>query len=240
MASFRTSQFFNMMQNGVVSYGTFSGLGTPDALIPGGKAGRTYMEGLKSLKLFQIFYMANSTFIKASICSTLLRVSFQRRYNYILYGIMGLTSVNALITIVGVVVQCKPLAASWGEVPGACRDQRMLITFTYVVSFFHIATDWLVATIPVAILWNLQMRRTVKLALVVILGLGVFSSVATIIRIKYSAALPMLRSLFRCLGKELRAQPVRLSNIVTIGQLGKRGARPAHDTLLKDEEEEIR
>lgn len=132
--------------------------------------------------------MANSTFIKASICSTLLRVSFQRRYNYILYGIMGLTSVNALITMVGVVVQCKPLAASWGEVPGACRDQRMLITFTYVVSFFHIATDWLVATIPVAILWNLQMRRTVKLALVVILGLGVFSSVATIIRIKYSAA----------------------------------------------------
>lgn len=38
------------------------------------------------------------------------------------------------------------------------------------------------------------------------------------------------------MGKEPRAQPVRLSRIVTIGRLGNRKVKPVHGTLLKDEE----
>ncbi|KAI1849691.1 hypothetical protein JX265_008028 [Neoarthrinium moseri] len=183
-----TGFIINMVHNAVVSYGTFTGIGTPDSQIPGGKTGPTYMEGMKAVTLWQMFYMSSSVFIKTSICATLLRLSVQRKFNYILWGIIVVTILTTFVTLISVWIQCRPLAASWGEVPGTCMDINVLITLTYVVSALNIATDWSVALLPIAILWKLQMARKVKIAVGFVMGLGVFSSVATIVRWQYSSA----------------------------------------------------
>lgn len=206
------TQVINMVHNSLVSYGCYTGLGTPDAKIPGSTTppyGPTYMEGMKVclecgervllclvvsnlgkqvVTLWQIFYMSGSVFIKTSICTTLLRLSVERRYNFILYGIIIITVITTLVTLISVWIQCTPLAASWGEVSGTCISTSVLITLTYVVSGLNIATDWSVALLPVAILWKLQMPVKMKIAITFVLGLGVFSSVATIVRLQYSKA----------------------------------------------------
>jgi hypothetical protein len=67
-------------------------------------------------------------------------------------------------------------------------DINVLITLTYVVSALNIETGWSVALMPIAILWKLQMPRKIKVAVIFVRGLGVFSSVATIVRLRHSSA----------------------------------------------------
>ena len=122
--------------------------------------------------LWQIFYMSGSVFIKTSICMTLIRLSVQRRYTYFLYGIVVVTILTTFVTLISVWIQCRPLAASWGEVKGECMDVGVLITLTYVVSGLNIATDWFCALLPIPLLWNVQLNRNAKLSVGVILGLG--------------------------------------------------------------------
>jgi hypothetical protein len=49
-----------------------------------------------------MFYMSGSVFIKTSICTTLLCLSVERRYNLILYGIIVITVITTLVTLVSV------------------------------------------------------------------------------------------------------------------------------------------
>lgn len=122
---------------------------------------------------WQIFYISGSVFIKASICATLARIATQRRYIYTLWGLVVVSVIATLVAISAVLVRCKPVAASWNPALGTCIDQSIIIALTYAVSVINVVTDWAVAVIPVFILWNLQMRKTLKKMIALVLGLGV-------------------------------------------------------------------
>lgn len=47
------------------------------------------------------------------------------------------------------------------------------------------ATDWVCASIPFIIVTGLQMSRRKKISVICILGLGVFASIATCVRMPY-------------------------------------------------------
>lgn len=121
---------------------------------------------------WQLFYVSGSLLIKASICATLARLATQRRYIYTVWGLTAISFVTTLIAMVAVLVRCKPVAASWDPSLGTCIDQSIIIALTYAVSAVNIVTDWSVAIIPVFILWNLQMRKTLKRMVALVLGLG--------------------------------------------------------------------
>ncbi|EXF82141.1 hypothetical protein CFIO01_00655 [Colletotrichum fioriniae PJ7] len=174
----------NMVHNAVVMYGTFTGIGSPDSKLNTA----TMIEGAKAIVLWQIFYVSGSLFIKASICATLVRIATRRRFICTLYGLVAMSAVSTLIAILAVLVRCRPVAASWDPSLGSCLDQTIIITLTYVVSVINIINDFAVAIIPVFMLWNIQMRRRLKVLTILILGLGILASTATIIRMPYSSA----------------------------------------------------
>lgn len=122
---------------------------------------------------WQIFYVSGSLFIKASICTQLARIATARIYKIILWVLIGISIVTTLIAIVAVLARCKPVAASWNPSLGTCINQNIIVVLTYVVSGVNIATDWSVAILPVFILWNVQMRATLKRMVGFVLGLGV-------------------------------------------------------------------
>lgn len=127
----------------------------------------------QAIVFWQIFYVTGSVFIKSSICAQLIRISTQRRYKIILYLLIAVSIITTFIAILAVLIRCKPVAASWNPTLGTCIDQSIIIALTYVVSAVNIATDWSVAIIPIFILWNIQMRRTLKRMIGLVLGLGV-------------------------------------------------------------------
>ncbi|RYO83031.1 hypothetical protein DL764_009518 [Monosporascus ibericus] len=64
----------------------------------------------------------------------------------------------------------------------------------YSISAIDIAINSLFALLPVALLWNVQLSTTVKVSVVLLLGLGVLSNIATIMRFKYLVDLSQLKT----------------------------------------------
>lgn len=84
----------------------------------------------------------------------------------------GLAIAMSVMAFIVVFVQCRPFAASWtGQ--GKCISVDVIIIPTYVFSAANILVDWVVAILPAFIVWNLQLRRKLKLLSFGILGVGV-------------------------------------------------------------------
>lgn len=67
---------------------------------------------------------------------------------------------------------------------GSCQKSISLTTVSYIISAIQMATDWACAVIPFFIVASLQMPRR-KVSVLLILGLGIFASIATCIRLLY-------------------------------------------------------
>ncbi|MBE3046129.1 hypothetical protein IMZ48_27045 [Candidatus Bathyarchaeota archaeon] len=121
---------------------------------------------------WQIFYVSGSVFIKASICTQLCRITTNRRHVIFLWLLIALSVIITVIAIGAVLFRCRPVAASWNPELGTCVDQTIIIILTYVVSGMNLVTDWAVAIMPIFILWNIQMRKTLKRMAGVVMGVG--------------------------------------------------------------------
>ncbi|KAL2672223.1 hypothetical protein Neosp_012924 [[Neocosmospora] mangrovei] len=179
-----------------------------------------------AIVFWQIFYVTGSVFIKSSICAQLIRISTQRRYKIILYLLIAVSIITTLIAILAVLIRCKPVAASWNPTLGTCIDQSIIIALTYVVSAVNIATDWSVAIIPVFILWNIQMRRTLKRMIGLVLGLDNVGNIIlwTVVECGLgiiAGSMPMLRKLVKGLSKDESTGKSGTNdlNLVTIGRI---------------------
>ncbi|RYP06129.1 hypothetical protein DL764_003351 [Monosporascus ibericus] len=145
----------------------------------------TIMQGTKLFFIAEFFYASSTVPIKCSICATLLRIAdARRRFVWTLWGLMVLVAVAAVIFIVTIANICHPISTLWGEATGTCNP-----TLNSSVSFFFsavaIVTDWALAILPGALLWNVQMKGRVKVSVALILGLAAFASCATIVRLRY-------------------------------------------------------
>lgn len=96
----------------------------------------------------------------------------KRRYTIPLQAMSGLAIAMSVMAFIVVFIQCRPFAASWtGQ--GKCITVDVIIIPTYVFSAANILVDWVVSILPAFIVWNLQLRRKLKLLSFGILGVGV-------------------------------------------------------------------
>ncbi|KAI3400711.1 hypothetical protein diail_1920 [Diaporthe ilicicola] len=178
----------NMVHNSVIIYGTHTGLGTPDSKIPGGPTGPIYMEGIKSVFLWQVFFLSGLVFIKVSICLTLLRIAMVKWHRITLWVLIAVTVVSTIFVDVYVLLQCRPIAATWGEVPGTCLSSTITVSITFIISAFNLITDVATALLPFLMLKDVQMTKQKRTAIISILSLGVLASIATIARLPFAEA----------------------------------------------------
>lgn len=90
---------------------------------------------------------------------------------------------------------CMPVQASWDVKLAAdprtkCFSAQTFADIGLFNSVVNIATDFLFATIPIPIIWNLQMNTRTKISLVAILSLGYFACAAGIVKAKAQADYP--------------------------------------------------
>ncbi|KAK8160092.1 hypothetical protein BC567DRAFT_152063, partial [Phyllosticta citribraziliensis] len=132
---------------------------------------------------FQFFYVLGTIPIKASICVTLLRISYRALHRLALYLAIFLTVLGALWSDIAILVNCKPVSASWDASKGRCQGPNTLLTASYVLSATSISSDWICAVMPIFLLWRVRLMKGVKVSLVLVLALGALASTATIIRL---------------------------------------------------------
>ncbi|KAL0935525.1 uncharacterized protein CTRU02_210116 [Colletotrichum truncatum] len=134
---------------------------------------------------WEVLYFISSTIIKCAIGFTCVRLDKRKRVTILMGVNMSIMVVIAILALIFVFHNCTPLAATWNPALGTCQKVISLQTVSYIVSAIQMATDWICATIPFFIVAGLHMPRRQKVSVICILGLGVFASIATCIRMPY-------------------------------------------------------
>ncbi|KAM0260738.1 hypothetical protein ACHAQJ_002654 [Trichoderma viride] len=137
--------------------------------------------------LATVTYVINMMFIKMSIGIFLLRVSARRVYNWIICISLVMIVIWSLVIFFYDIFQCSPVQKQWDFriQGGKCASTSDLVAAAYAISVMTIASDWLYALLPIPMLWSVKMTSQAKATVILILGLGIFASIATLIRIKY-------------------------------------------------------
>lgn len=138
--------------------------------------------------MWQVFFLSGLVFIKVSICLTLLRIAVIKWHRITLWVLIWVTAVSTIFVEFYVLLQCRPIAASWGEVKGVCASKTITVSITFIISGFNLITDVTTALLPFLMLKDVQMTKKNKIAIIGILSLGVLASIATIARLPFAQA----------------------------------------------------
>lgn len=124
---------------------------------------------------------------KVSVGLFLLRITPSKRYQYFIWGCIVFTVLSSTGNLLTVMLQCRPLAFTWdASIPGGkCIPASHLKFAAFFNSSVAVLTDLTFALLPIPMLWRVQLNWKVKVAIAGVLSLGVFASVAAIIKITY-------------------------------------------------------
>lgn len=129
-----------------------------------------------------IYYFAVNA-IKISILFFYLRIAAAKKFEHLCKGTIYLLVIFCGVCQIVCLTQCIPLHKMWdftGLVQGRCINTT---AFFYTTSSLHIALDIWIIVLPVSTLLKVQRPRREKLALIVIFSLGIFSCIASIVRL---------------------------------------------------------
>ncbi|KUJ14592.1 uncharacterized protein LY89DRAFT_752697 [Mollisia scopiformis] len=145
------------------------------------------IESLKYQAFATLSYVVNMMFIKLSIAIFLLRIAIARPYIWILRISMAVVVIWSLAIFIYDLFQCLPVQAQWDfAIENArCVSGDSFAAAAYSISVMTILTDWLYALLPIPMIWSVQMSIQAKATVAFILLLGIFASIATLIRLKY-------------------------------------------------------
>jgi len=121
---------------------------------------------------------------RISLCLFFMRiVSRRRRYIIFLWTLIFLNVTTNIASIVRLLASCQPLEKLWNHnVPGTCWPTYTGFITGMIQAVVSISTDWLIALFPILILRNLNMARKTKIALIILMGMGIFAGAAALIK----------------------------------------------------------
>ncbi|KAI9167859.1 hypothetical protein HJFPF1_03999 [Paramyrothecium foliicola] len=156
--------------------------------------GATVMEPhfdmIKASKFFIIghmVYVLSAGITKLSVALVLLRIAQNTDMRNIRIT-LRVSMVFVIVWYLGIAVvyclQCRPLPLAWGVGTGTCISTRVLGRAGIALSAVDMSLSWFYGLFPIYLLRKVQLPLPIRLSIIFILGLGVVSSVATIIRLK--------------------------------------------------------
>jgi hypothetical protein len=171
----------------------------------------TYTKFAKVLYVHSIIIMIGVSSVKISIALFLLRltgISAKTPYARFLYGVIGFIVLMTFGCAFSLIFQCLPFEASWnyalrgpplGTGTAKCysntvfRNLGLMNSCKYTLTpvdvltaqlilAFNIITDVLFATLPIPLIWQLQLNIRTKISLIAVLSLGWFACAAAIVK----------------------------------------------------------
>ena len=145
--------------------------------------------------LATVVLVLSTLFSKTSICLLLLRLlgdAAAKKRKYFLYILIWILFTYNVVDIISLLIQCKPTTKIWNrEIEGTCWnpsiqesfalmqgglfDQSALSRCPYTDPYaaFSVFSAFVLSIYPVLILKDLQLNRRTKIALCVLLGVGI-------------------------------------------------------------------
>ncbi|OTA99517.1 hypothetical protein M426DRAFT_27424 [Hypoxylon sp. CI-4A] len=158
------------------------GLATPDAEITDALKARAALY----MGYWQMHYACSSNLVKAGIAVALLRLTTnQRNFRLIILGILLSTPVFTAAVLIVLISTCRPLGAQWDLTLGSCGVHTVMAYLSYIFTAFTVILDWACAVIPYLLLKDLEMKRRVKVSLIIVLAFGSLAGICAIVRLPY-------------------------------------------------------
>ncbi|CAH0032525.1 unnamed protein product [Clonostachys rhizophaga] len=150
----------------------------------------TVTQAFKRVYIVQTFYPTLLGLSKISVLCFYLRIFPEKQFRRLVYIGMALIAIPTIVITFITIFQCKPISLMWEGwlLPyygGKCFDMHVV---TFVAAGFNIAQDLFVVVLPLVPVWHLKMDTRTKWGVMVMLGLGVFITVTSCVRVPYIAA----------------------------------------------------
>lgn len=120
-----------------------------------------------------LFYSVTMITSKLSIGWFLLRIAVKRIHSWIIYASMFISIIAGSVFFFVTLFQCRPISHFWNkDISGRCINPNVVVGLAYLYSAFSIVSDFTFAIIPAFLVWNLQLNRRTKIALIPLLTMG--------------------------------------------------------------------
>ncbi|KAF2662041.1 hypothetical protein K491DRAFT_710453 [Lophiostoma macrostomum CBS 122681] len=150
-----------------------------------------YSNFAKILYIHSIVIMVGISTVKISIALFLLRLSTKTPYSRFLYGVIVFIVCMTITCAMTLIFQCYPIQATWdlslrpppfGTGTAKCYSLTIFRNLGLMNSSFNIVTDVLFATLPIPLIWKLQLNAKTKISLIAVLSLGWFACAAAVVK----------------------------------------------------------
>ncbi|KAK0664703.1 hypothetical protein DIS24_g215 [Lasiodiplodia hormozganensis] len=147
-----------------------------------------YTQFSKWLYVHSLIIMVAVSAVKVSIALFLMRLAERTRKVRFLWGMIIFIILFTISCACTLIFQCSPIAAAWDyslRMPpekAKCFSMNTFRNIGMFNSIVNILTDFLFASLPVPLIWELQVNIRTKVTLASILSLGFFASAAAIVK----------------------------------------------------------
>lgn len=128
--------------------------------------------------------------IKISILLMLLQLQVDTWWRRFCWTLMAFIMIVTIYNMCAQLTQCIPLRKTWdllGVVPGKCWSSKSIRANLFAVAVFNFTTDFIVAMLPITFLRKMQRPLKDRLIIGVLMALGVFTGVASILKMVFAA-----------------------------------------------------
>ncbi|KAF1926628.1 uncharacterized protein M421DRAFT_212080 [Didymella exigua CBS 183.55] len=140
-------------------------------------------ESLKYLYFSIITYNFSLTVTKISILLQYYRIFTLREMRIPVYIALALVSAWSIVTVFTAIFSCIPVDVFWKVTEQTAATCVNLVVLWYVIASVNIFTDLVVAVIPIRGIWNLQIPKRQKIALLGILTVGWIVCIVSVLRL---------------------------------------------------------
>lgn len=133
---------------------------------------------LRDWYLCEILYCPVCALVRTSVSVLLLKITCTRAYRWIIFVNLAIVWTLTMALFFVLTAQCSPPSYFWNQVDGAvgkCLDPNLVCEVTIIYSIVGAISDFVLAILPVFLLWNIQMPRAIKVVTAVLLGMGFLS-----------------------------------------------------------------
>ncbi|KAH8599669.1 hypothetical protein B0O99DRAFT_610635 [Bisporella sp. PMI_857] len=148
--------------------------------------------GIKLVWFARMFSQTAFGFVKLSIALLYLRIfAISKTFSIFLYCTIAFNFIVTTIWLV-MTIKCLPASANWNssQLPTAkCIQDQVTIDYAFFAGVAHSILDVTYVVLPLIFVWNLSLPSRAKFGLTILLSLGLFAAVCSMIKISKTSQL---------------------------------------------------
>lgn len=120
---------------------------------------------------------------KTSFAVTLLHLAMTAWQRYVLWFIIVSLNIVMWFSALSLFIQCNPIQKAWDlNAAGTCWNPKIQVNIGISAGAYSALMDFCLALFPSFLIWNLQMKKAEKYAVIFAMSLGVFAGITAIIK----------------------------------------------------------